>query len=364
MSYRFAVPGGAPDPGLLRAASAHARPLEPGDASGVIAWRGRTTRGVYVYEREGSAHFKLPTMASPDDVRLAMELAIRHAVARGVPIDVEDPPSESGYSEATAPAPPPGTDGLFWVRPEELERWPRNWYTPHGLAGAMSTLQVVKTGGAVVLSGPYRRSFMGMRMFRESLGPNERGQEEVYAHLCELLANAQREDDATLPVMPRFVGGNVIGQQGFFAKLFGKSSLPLPSGARWSPPSNPTLEPARALEGDLITYTAQRRSDAHHTVAHPGVSYLLPHSDYVALRESAEVWCCVPFGHFMEALGERFRWLDEYTAVVRAPEQGPWNELCRQLAPAAVARIPHEPQLLKTTQDLLAEYMASTAPVA
>src|SRR5687767_2684337 len=123
MSYRFAVPGGAPDLGLVSAASAHARPLEAGDARGVIAWRGRTTRGVYVYEREGSAHFKLPTMASPDDVRLATELAIRHARARDVPIDAEDPPAESGYSEARAPAPPPGADGMFWVRPEELENW-------------------------------------------------------------------------------------------------------------------------------------------------------------------------------------------------------------------------------------------------
>jgi hypothetical protein len=359
MSFRFAVPGGAPDLGLLRAASAHSRALEPGDAPGVIAWRGRTTRGVFVYESEGSAHFKLPTMASPDDVRLAMELAIRHAVARGVPVDAEDTPGR--YDGANAPAPPPGVTGLYWVRPEELESWPRNWYTPHGLAGAMSTLEVVKTGGAVVLSGPHRRSFMGMRMFRESLGTNERGEEEVYAHLSELLANAQREDDATLPVMPRFVGGSVIGQQGFFARLFGKSSLPLPSGARWSPPSNPTLEPARAFEGDLITYRAERRSAAHHTVAHPGVSYLLPLSDYVALRESSEAWCCVPFGHFMEALGERFRWLDEYTAVVRAPEQAAWNELCQRLAPAAVARIPHEPDLMKTTQGLLAEYMAREA---
>jgi hypothetical protein len=362
VNYRFIVPGGAPDPSLLAAAAAHTRPLEPGDAVGVIAWRGRPTRGVYVFEQEGSAHFKLPTMASPDDVRLATELAIRHARARNVPIDVEDPPD--GYDEARAPAPPPGCSAAFWVRPEELEAWPKDWHTPHSLAGAMSTLEVVKTGGAVVLSGPFRRSFLGMRMFRDGLGGDGLGGEEVFARFTELLANAQREDDATLPVMPRFLGGSVLGRQGFFSKLLGKGKLPLPPHALWSPPPNPTFESPRAYEGDLVTYRAQRRSEANHTVAWPGVRCLVPHSDYVAVRASEDVWGCVPFAAFMEALGERFRWLDEYTAVVHTPEGSTWHELLQRLTPAVKALIPHEEQFNMTAQQLFAAVEAERAPQA
>jgi hypothetical protein len=352
MSYRFIVPNGGPDASLLSAASAQHKALGEQDAKGFIAWRGQTSRGVFVFEEDGHAHFKLPVMASVDDVALATELAIRHALARNLPIDVEEPMHD--FDDQKAPAGPAGYEGGNFVRPEELQAWPDDWFEPH--AGAGFIFSLVKQKGAVWLSGPHRRTFLGMRSFglaAESV-PDGASNEQVSAKLREMLTRAQEPERALLPLMPRFVGGEIIEQKGFFSRLVGKGKLQLPKNAPWSPSPFNAVVPAFCHEGDIRAETPERRSQPNHTIALSGQRYQLPLSDYVALRESEAVWSCVPFATFMEALGPRFEWLDDFTAIVDAPGEQAWQELLATLAASSVGRIAHEPDFDKTSQELLA----------
>jgi hypothetical protein len=354
MSYRFVVPRGGPDKALLSAAGAQWTPFTAQGDHGVIAWRGRSSRGVGVFEEEGNAHFRINTMASPDDVSLAMELAIRHALARNVPIDAEDVP-HGHYHESKAPEAPPGFQGIYLVRAEELQAWPADWYEPHATSAAPLLARIVRDGGAVCLSGPQRRTLVGVRWFLQCFAREGVSMQAGMAQLIELLADAQDVRDARLPLMPRWLGGSPVGAQGLFSKLLGKHKLPVPARAMWSPSPFACLGPTHPYGGDIISLPPDKRREGNHTVAIKGATYLLPLSDYVALRETHSEWMCVPFGTFMEALGTAFRWLDEYTAVISAPDGEQWNALLARLTPAAIARIPHQDDFLKTAQDLYTE---------
>ncbi|MCY1083712.1 hypothetical protein [Archangium lansingense] len=356
MSFEFIIPGGGPDSQLLRDAGAEFKELAPEEGPGWLAWRGRPARGVFVFEEEGTAHIKLMTLSSDDDVALAQELAVRLARARGMPIDVEEPPEGIEPAEGLAPAAPEGFEGLFLFAPEEVEKWPSGWFHDQNIAGFLGVSQMAKMGGASLVSGPFRRTFVGRQVMSRLSGAqapkgflsklfrrNELDPDEAVPKLLEVLMGAQERLMSELPLRPRLM----------------TSDVKLPRTAKWSASAMDSLMPPSCHERDVMMFGRELRDEAHYTIALPGPA-LLPVSDYVALRESETAWACVPFHRFLELLGAaRVRWVDECTVWVDPPRGNDWTALMGLLIWEVTGKVAHQDELLRTSQELVAAALAN-----
>jgi hypothetical protein len=264
-----------------------------------------------------------------------------------MPIDAEDLPDEVEHSDETAPKAPEGYEGIFLLRPEELEAWPSDWHRDQNMAGLGGVLTFAGERRVALLTGPRRTSLIGARALAR-LAPNSGGlwsklfnklpapdPQTAVPRLVELLIEAQQLAPREHALQPRFLN----------------RTLPLPRNAEWSPNASESQMLPFCLRGDISSLNPMAREAASFTPLLGGTS-LVPLADYVAVRETNAAWACAPFALLLEVLGPRARWLDEVTLRAELPDGAEWKAMSERLCGAAVGRIKHGDEFSKSAQEL------------
>lgn len=347
MTYSFRIPRVRLEPELLRDAGATYRPIRLPKTRAWLAWRGRAARGVTVSAEGESVQVRWPGFCSSDDVRLAMDLAVRLATSANRLVDVEDVPPDVPFDDALEP-PGEGETAGQWCRPEQVGAWPLSWHDYQFEAAGLPLQLSALSGKSVAMSGATRGVVIGPRVLARcsTAAPSSvfgrlfKEPSEPSLHtLLELFVSLQHDSAASRETRPRFLTRDL-------PTLKGREPSP-------SPWASHILIGAFAADG-----TPLERGDGdkrpHFVTAREGDCVLLPDADYVALESGADAWPCVRFADFARALPVEPRPFDECTWVVDVPHGAEWAKLLESLGPRVVSHVPFEDGFRSTVAEIAA----------
>ncbi len=323
MSYELRIKNVAAVPELFRDLNAEYQPIRYPDVTSWIGWRGKPARGVTLTAYEGHTIVKLRGFSSPDDVSLAMELMLRLARARRALVWVGDVPPEVDTRNEDDDA------AFVAFTPEELERWPVDWFRYQTVASEVGIRNSLGDGDqALKLSTPGRWALLSRPLLQTLRADGFQERRSLFS----------RADQTTLPI--RFTSSTSFPIDDYLQWAHPLLMLPVRPrfdcdwhdalGTRQGPSPESLVEEPPFLGGDYTPFNDAKTSRSTFVTVVPGVRQLVSQASSVALQRG-KTWSLLTLKDFLSRAAERLELVDEYTWAFDAPDGRAW-ERCWQPA--------------------------------
>jgi hypothetical protein len=334
MSFELRVENCLPTPQLFKDAKATYRPIRYPDVTAWQGWRGRPARGVTLVEYEGHTLIKLRTCSSPDDVSLGVEVICALARSLNKPVWVEDVPADVDFSWESAPAPKRTDWAGFPFRPDQLARWPNDWFDYQSMA-SLEGLLALKNDQASLISTPGRGALITRRLLTAlKLLPARRWN----------FLKAPTVDD--LPFVPGPASSNPMHAMRPVTDylMWAHPRLMLPVRPRWlrtlaseplpgsmiGPDAQTLAREPEWLTGDWWGITLTKPVDHSFVTLVPEQRQVVGRAHFVAIEHDGH-WVLTPFDAFLATAHDLLERLDAFSWVFDAPRRDDWKALAANL---------------------------------